>query len=231
MGQGRKSHRIIHAYGGTYLKFSSAVAALLLALIFGIAIGTWVTIMAVKPLSRLTKPPHTESDLSTVKEKPVTQERRTNADPEKNQNEVLTTFISNRYGTDLASAQQFVRYTKSASDKSGIDQITLLAIIAKESSFTSVPPVSGWLKIRPLAHPKQEEEVKAIGLDGTSLEGQILLGALLLESYREESMGNIDLALQKFHGASNDLAMGYANSIHQIEDGFQKATSTPTVSN
>lgn len=117
---------------------------------------------------------------------------------------------------DTAQSQEYLGFIDAASKESGIERSLILAVLEKETGHSPGSPF-GMVKIRIPAHPNEAKVVSEKGINTDSVQGRVLMTALLLANYKSESMGNVDLALQKFHGAADDKSMSYAHQVTEIE--------------
>lgn len=219
---------IIHAYNSRYVLGWVAGVACIFSLMLGAGSSFLLQGALTKlPIEQVTGLPAisiAKPAMKTASSRPVvTTQPDVSPAVVKTRDEKIAEFLSTRYQSPLPLIQEAVRFSKQAEERTGVDHLTILAVVAKESGFVEVPSLLGWMRVRANAHPIETAQVKKLGLDTTSTEGNILLGALVLQTYKAEAMGNLDLALQRYHGSKDDATMSYAKAIRAIEDEIASA--------
>jgi len=128
---------------------------------------------------------------------------------------ILAVHLSRRYGVDPDIAEEWVSAAHVASERTGVDPLLVLAVIAVESSFNpnaeSRAGAQGLMQVVPRYH---EDELEEHGGRGAVFDPtiNIAVGTRILEQYILR-MGSLEAALQRYNGASSDASARYAHKV------------------
>lgn len=133
-------------------------------------------------------------------------------------------FIAQRYTVGVEHAVQLVRIAERAAQRRGLDPVLLLAMMAVESGFNpravSAAGAKGLMQIIPEFHPDKFARPEAV----FDPESNVAAGAHILKEYLQQH-GDIELALQRYAGASADRGLVYANRIYDEIDRLNAAAA------
>ena len=142
--------------------------------------------------------------------------------PQSKRQMLLASFIAQRWYLPGEQALALVRIAHRAAVKRSLDPVLILAMIAVESSFNpeAVSPAGakGLMQVIPEFHPDKFSDATSV----FDPETNVLAGTRILKEYLAQS-GDLDVALQRYAGASADGEMVYANRIQGEVDRINAA--------
>ena len=135
----------------------------------------------------------------------------------------LAEFVAKRYLVSREVAHEFVSIAHAAAQRTGLDPLLIVAVIAVESRFNPIAesPVGakGLMQVIPKDH---SDKLNAYGGERTVFdpETNIMVGAQILKEYLQRT-GNLSMALQMYAGALNDDQDVYTSRVmsekHRLE--------------
>lgn len=135
---------------------------------------------------------------------------------------MLAAFIAQRWYLPSDDALAMVRIADRAAVRRSLDPVLILAMIAVESSFNAeaVSPMGakGLMQVIPEFHPEKFPDSASV----FDPEINVAAGTRILKEYLAQS-GDLEMALQRYAGASADNGMVYANRIWDEVDRINAA--------
>lgn len=134
--------------------------------------------------------------------------------------EILAPRIARDYRIAPQAARWVVETAHLAADRSSVDPVLLLAVVAIESRFNpyagSGSGALGLTQTLPSAHPEKVESLPNREHDILDPGHNLDLGATILREYLVRAGGDRMQALQRYHGSLGDPSQGYARSVLKI---------------
>jgi len=137
------------------------------------------------------------------------------ADTENPQYRALAAYLSRRYRVAQDATEQLVEAAHKAGDRTGMDPLLILAVIAVESRFNpiaeSVMGAKGLMQVIPRFH---QDKLDALGGDDSVFDPttNILVGARILKDAVRRG-GGVMPGLQLYNGAYGDDSQQYAQKV------------------
>jgi hypothetical protein len=151
--------------------------------------------------------------------------------PEKPRYRALSAFVAKRYLVSSDVAHDFVSIAHTAAERTGLDPLLIIAVIAVESRFNPIAesPVGakGLMQVIPKYHA---DKLNAFGGERSVFdpETNIMVGAQILKEYLGRT-GNLSMALQMYAGALNDEQDVYTTRVmsekHRLEFALRSASA------
>lgn len=153
--------------------------------------------------------------------------------PEDPGHRALSAFVAKRYLVSREVAHEFVSIAHTAAQRTGLDPLLIVAVIAVESRFNPIAesPVGakGLMQVIPKYHG---DKLSAYGGERAVFdpETNIMVGSQILKEYLRRT-GNLSMALQMYAGALNDEQDVYTTRVmsekHRLELALRSAASAP----
>lgn len=138
----------------------------------------------------------------------------------------LADFISSTYKIKLDVAETIVLNVYKEATKHNLDPLLMLSLIESESSYQknsiSVVGAVGLTQVYPIYHEDKISKLKNHNLDLWSIQGNIMIGSLILREYIDLSKGNVALALQRYNGSSRDSTLKYSTKIFSFREKLEQ---------
>ncbi len=125
----------------------------------------------------------------------------------------LSQHIVKTYHVSAALADAVVANTLEAAHRTRLPLTLLLAVAAVESSFQpyaqSKTGAVGLMQVQPAAHP----ELQAGPTELQQVRPNLLAGAAILQTYMQQTGGDLPRALQRYNGARHDRHAKYSHKV------------------
>ncbi len=128
----------------------------------------------------------------------------------------VSDYLSRRYRVSVSAIEPLVRTAWDAGERSKIDPMLIIAVMAIESGFNPIAEspmgAQGLMQVIPRFH---QDKLQAVTTDGESLLDpfvNIHVGAQILNEYIRRT-GSIEAGLQQYAGASDDEESTYASRV------------------
>ena len=145
----------------------------------------------------------------------------------------LVAFISNRYAQPPKLVSRIVQETNQQAKRRQMDPLTVLAVIAIESSFNPLAVSNrgamGLAQVLPQAHPDKVGALYKAGKSLTDIKENIRMGVDILSECRTHHNGDMRLALLRYNGSSRDRKSRYANKVWAMQAAMEEASGRKPV--
>jgi soluble lytic murein transglycosylase-like protein len=135
-------------------------------------------------------------------------------------------FLSRRYRVAATAIEPLVRAAQTAGERTGLDPMLLVAVMAIESGFNPIAEspmgAQGLMQVIPRFH---QDKLEAVSSSESLLDPivNIQVGALVLKEYIR-STGSLEAGLQKYAGAVGDDEGLYAAKVLAEKQRIESAT-------
>jgi len=143
---------------------------------------------------------------------------------------VLSNYISKKYGISEKKAKDIVKTSFSESENQNIDPILILSIIGIESKFNpnakSRFGAIGLTQVIPKYHQSKISKLKNENLNLWSIKGNIKVGIQIIKEYIYLSEEDIQKALQRYNGSIFDPNKTYSKKVLHKMKSFLNVINT-----
>lgn len=135
-------------------------------------------------------------------------------------------YLSRRYRVAATAIEPLVLAARSAGERTGLDPLLLVAVMAIESGFNPIAEspmgAQGLMQVIPRFH---QDKLEAVSSSNSLLDPivNIQVGALVLKEYIR-STGSLEAGLQKYAGAVSDDEGLYAGKVLAEKQRIESAT-------
>jgi len=125
-------------------------------------------------------------------------------------------YLSRKYRVAAAAIEPLVLTAREAGEKTGLDPMLLVAVMAIESGFNPIAEsqmgAQGLMQVIPRFHQDKLKHDAVPGNDLLDPSVNIHVGALVLKEYIRRT-GSLEAGLQQYAGAVGDVDGGYAAKV------------------
>ena len=144
---------------------------------------------------------------------------------------IIADYVSKNYRIAHDAAVHIVKTTFSATDKApNVDPVTIVAIMAVESSFNpiaeSVAGAKGLTQSLPRAHPEKMRDLKRKNGHILDISDNIAVGVKIYSEYLDKFNGDETRALQQYNGSLSDKTREYSKKVLLVKGRIRSHLSS-----